>query len=40
MTPGGPLHMDIETLCARRSEIDCERIGLTHMGTRSSHRNL
>ena len=32
LRPGGPLHMDIETLRARRADLDCERIILTHMG--------
>ena len=32
LRPGGPLHMDIETLRARRADLDCERIVLTHMG--------
>ena len=32
LEPGGPLHMDIETLGAHRADLDCERIVLTHMG--------
>ena len=32
LRPGAPVHMDTETLRARRAELDCERIMLTHMG--------
>ena len=32
LRPRAPVHLDIETLRARRSDIDCERIVLTHMG--------
>ena len=32
LRPRAPVHLDIETLRARRSDIDCERIILTHMG--------
>lgn len=32
LRPRAPVHLDIETLRARRADIDCERIVLTHMG--------
>ena len=32
LRPRAPVHLDIETLRARRSDLDCERIVLTHMG--------
>ena len=32
LRPGAPVHMDIETLRARRADLECERIMLTHMG--------
>ncbi len=32
LRPGVPVHMDVETLRARRAELDCARIVLTHMG--------
>ena len=32
LRPRAPVHLDIETLRARRADLDCERIMLTHMG--------
>lgn len=32
LRPRAPVHLDIETLRARRADLDCERIVLTHMG--------
>ena len=32
LRPRVPVHMDIETLRARRADLDCDRIILTHMG--------
>lgn len=32
LRPTAPVHLDIETLCVRRADIDCARIVLTHMG--------
>jgi len=32
LRPAAPVHLDIETLRARRADLDCARIMLTHMG--------
>lgn len=38
LRPGVPYHLDLETLKDRRTELDCRRILLTHLGPEASGR--